>query len=141
MTFFFQDFLFGNKSNNEIGLCLIEHLVGLTKELRLVASFTDSQEALEFLQTHADIDLVLLDVEMPGLSGLETMRRLSRPHPAVIVSSHRDFALEAFDLHVAAYLLKPLEYLHFREAVRRLGPPPAGARPHRAAPARYRARV
>ena len=107
--------------NNAIDLYLIEHLVGLTEELRLVASFADAHEALRFLCAHPHIDLLLLDVEMPGLSGLELMRQLPQPHPAVIiVSSHRDFAIEAFDLHVADYLLKPVEYSRFQEAIRQL---------------------
>lgn len=116
--------------DNEIDLYLIKHLVGLTKELRLVASFTDAQEALSFLQTHGGIDLVLLDVEMPRLSGLELMRQLGRPHPAVIIiSNHRDFALDAFDLHVADYLLKPVAYLRFQEAIRQLRLPATNALP------------
>ena len=107
--------------DNEIDLYSIEHLVGLTEELQLVASFTDSREALRFLQAHPEIDLVLLDVQMPGLSGLELVRQLARPHPAVIVvSGHRDFAIEAFDLHVADYLLKPVEYARFQDAIQQL---------------------
>lgn len=107
--------------NNAIDLFLIEHLVGLTKELRLVASFADARQALGFLQAHPRIDLLLLDVEMPGLSGLELMRQLPQPHPTVIiVSSYRDFAIEAFDLHVVDYLLKPVEYGRFQEAIRQL---------------------
>ncbi|GAA4503448.1 LytTR family DNA-binding domain-containing protein [Hymenobacter ginsengisoli] len=109
--------------NNEIDLYLLEHLVRLTKELRLVSSFTDAHEALRFLQTHTGIDVLLLDVEMPGLSGLDIMRQLGQPHPAVIiVSSHRDYALDAFDLHVADYLLKPVEYPRLQEAIRQLRP-------------------
>lgn len=105
--------------NNEIDLYLIEHLVGLTEGLRLVASFTKAREALHFLQAHPEIDLLLLDIEMPELSGLALMRELAAPRPAVIiVSGHRDFAIEAFDLHVADYLLKPVEYKRFEEAVR-----------------------
>jgi two-component system LytT family response regulator len=107
--------------NNAIDLYLLEHLVGLTEELRLVASFADARQALGFLQAHPRIDLLLLDVEMPGLSGLELMRQLPQPHPTVIiVSSYRDFAIEAFDLHVADYLLKPVEYGRFQEAIRQL---------------------
>jgi len=105
--------------NNEIDLYLIEHLVGLTEGLRLVASFTKAREALHFLQAHPEIDLLLLDIEMPELSGLALMRELAAPYPSVIIiSGHRDFALEAFDLHVADYLLKPVEYKRFEEAVR-----------------------
>jgi two-component system LytT family response regulator len=114
--------------NNEIDVYLIEHLVGLTEGLQLVASFTSAPEALAFLQGHPEIEILLLDVEMPGLSGIELLRQLARPHPAVIIiSGHRSFAIEAFDLHVADYLVKPVEYPRFQEAVRRLLPPAAPA--------------
>jgi len=107
--------------NNEIDLYLVEHLVELTDGLHLVASFTDARAALHFLQAHPEIDLLLLDVEMPELSGLELMQQLARPHPAVIIiSSHRNFAIEAFDLHVADYLLKPVAYARFQESIQLL---------------------
>jgi two-component system LytT family response regulator len=107
--------------NNEIDLYLVEHLVELTDGLHLVASFTDARAALHFLQAHPEIDLLLLDVEMPELSGLELMQQLARPHPAVIIiSSHRNFAIEAFDLHVADYLLKPVAHARFQESIQLL---------------------
>lgn len=112
--------------DNEIDLYLTEQLVGLTKQLRLVASFTDAQEALHFLQAHTEVDLLLLAVDMPGLAGLQIVRQPERPHPAVIViSSHHDFAREAFGLRVADYLLKPVEYVRFQEAIRQLRLPAA----------------
>lgn len=128
--------------NNEIDLYLVEHLVELTEGLHLVASFTDARAALHFLQAHPEVDLLLLDVEMPELSGLELMQQLARPHPAVIIiSSHRNFAIEAFDLHVADYLLKPVPYARFQEAVQLLqqrqllpGPGAAVAAPPAAPP-------
>lgn len=112
--------------NNEIDLYLTEHLVERTASLRLLASFTDAHDALRFLQAHPEVELLLLDIEMPGLSGLELMQLLTRPHPAVIIiSTHRDFAVEAFDLHVADYLLKPVVYSRFEEAIARLPSRPA----------------
>ena len=109
--------------DNEIDLYLIEHLVELTEGLQLVASFTSAAQALDFLRSHPEITVLLLDVEMPGLSGMELLRQLPQPHPAVIIiSGHRSFALEAFDLNVADYLLKPVEYLRFQQAVQRLLP-------------------
>ncbi|MDO7884591.1 LytR/AlgR family response regulator transcription factor [Hymenobacter cheonanensis] len=115
--------------NNEIDVYLTEHLVGLTEGLQLVASFTSAPAALAFLRAHPEINMLLLDVEMPELSGMELLRQLPRPHPAVIIiSGHRSFAIEAFDLHVADYLVKPVEYPRFQEAVRRLlGQPAPGA--------------
>ena len=109
--------------DNEIDLYLIEHLVELTEGLRLAASFTSAPQALAFLRAHPEVAVLLLDVEMPGLSGMELLRQLPRPHPAVIIiSGHRSFALEAFDLNVTDYLLKPVEYPRFQQAVQRLLP-------------------
>ena len=118
--------------DNEIDLYLTEHLVELDKSLRLLASFTDARAALHFLQAHPEVELLLLDVKMPGLSGLELLRQLARPHPTVIIiSTHRDYAVEAFDLRVADYLLKPVAHQRFQEAIGRLpvrlGPPIAEA--------------
>jgi two-component system LytT family response regulator len=107
--------------NNEIDVYLIEHLVGLTEGLQLAASFTSSLAALDYLRAHPEIEVLLLDVEMPELSGMELLRQLAQPHPAVIIiSGHRSFALEAFDLHVDDYLVKPVEHARFQEAVQRL---------------------
>ncbi|MDJ0366138.1 LytTR family DNA-binding domain-containing protein [Hymenobacter sp. H14-R3] len=112
--------------NNEIDLYLTEHLVELNKSLHLLASFTDAHAALHFLQAHPEVELLLLDIEMPGLSGLELVQQLACPHPAVvIISTHRDFAVEAFDLHVADYLLKPVAHTRFDEAIARLPARPA----------------
>lgn len=113
--------------NNETDLYLIEQLVELTEGLRLAASFTSAPAALNYLRAHPEINMLLLDAEMPELSGMELLRQLARPHLAVIIiSEHRSFAIEAFELHVADYLLKPVEYLRFQEAVQRLLPAPPG---------------
>lgn len=115
--------------NNEIDLYLIEHLVELTEGLQLAASFTSARAALNYLRAHPEINVLLLDAEMPELSGMELLRQLAQPQLAVIIiSGHRSFALEAFELHVADYLLKPVEYPRFQEAVQRLlSAPPATA--------------
>lgn len=104
--------------NNQIDMYLTERLVGLNKSLHLLASFTNAHEALLFLQAHPEVELLLLDIEMPGLSGLELVRQLAYPHPTVIIiSTHCDSAVEAFDLHVADYLLKPVAHTRFQEAI------------------------
>jgi two-component system, LytTR family, response regulator len=64
-------------------------------------------------------DLVFLDVEMPGLDGLEVARRLgSGRGPAVIfVTAHDCYALPAFEVHAVDYLLKPFDRERFRQAL------------------------
>ena len=107
--------------DNEMSRLTLEHLIGLTDGLVLVASLGDAVGALDFLCRHPLVDLLLLDIEMPHLSGLELARILPQPQPEIIlVTSHRDFAVEAFALQVADYLVKPVEPARFQQAVRRV---------------------
>ena len=117
--------------DNEMSRLALEHFVALTPGLELAATLPDGLAALHFLQTHPPIDLLLLDIEMPHLTGLELIRILPQPLPAIVlVTSHHGFAAEAFGLPVADYLMKPVEYARFLQAVQQvcaLRPPPAGA--------------
>ena len=66
-------------------------------------------------------DIVLLDVQMPGLSGFDVISRLPRDElPAVVfVTAYDDYALQAFEVHALDYLLKPVAEARFREAIDR----------------------
>ncbi|MFI9249965.1 LytR/AlgR family response regulator transcription factor [Streptomyces sp. NPDC053069] len=85
------------------------------------------------------VDVVFLDIDMPGLDGLELARLLGRfaaPPLVVFVTAHDDFAVRAFDLKAVDYLLKPLREERFAEAVRRVAElVRAGQGPRPAAPA------
>lgn len=76
-------------------------------------------DALEFLSKHP-IHVMFLDVHMPRLGGFDFLRTL-RMRPAVIaISADRDFALEAFDLDISDYLLKPFLFERFLKAVNKV---------------------
>ncbi|MEU0005349.1 response regulator transcription factor [Streptomyces sp. NPDC006314] len=83
-------------------------------------------------------DVVFLDIDMPGLNGLELARLLggfATPPLIVFVTAHEDFAVRAFDLKAVDYLLKPLRKERFAEAVRRVAElVRAGQGPRPAAP-------
>ncbi|WP_332852542.1 LytR/AlgR family response regulator transcription factor [Duganella sp. S19_KUP01_CR8] len=86
----------------------------------LVAEYGDGDAAVQGLTALAP-DLVFVDVEMPGRSGLEVLRALpveSRPM-AILVTAHDSFALQAFDLAALDYLLKPVDDDRFDEALDR----------------------
>ncbi len=107
--------------DNEINRLTLEHLVDLTPELRLVASLPGGLEALEFFRQGGQCELLLLDIEMPTLNGFELARLLPKPPPfIVLVTTHREFAVAAFDLQVADYLVKPVEFGRFSQAVARV---------------------
>ncbi|MGI4741507.1 MAG: LytR/AlgR family response regulator transcription factor [Janthinobacterium lividum] len=104
--------------DNEINRFTLEHLVDLTPELQLVASLPGGLEALAFFRQGGRCDLLLLDVEMPTLTGLELARLLPKPGPAIVlVTTHRDFAVAAFELQVVDYLVKPVELVRFNQAI------------------------
>lgn len=104
--------------DNEINRLTLEHLVDLTPELELVASLPGALEALAFFRNGGSCDLILLDVEMPTLSGLELAKLLPKPAPAIVlVTTHRDFAVAAFELQVIDYLVKPVEFARFSQAI------------------------
>lgn len=106
--------------DNEINRLTLEHLVELTPELTLAASIPGSLEALQYFRQGGKADLLLLDIEMPHLTGLELARLLPQPAPEVImVTTHRDFAVDAFELQVADYLVKPVDLARFTQAIAR----------------------
>jgi len=117
--------------DNEINRLTLEHLVDLTPELTLVASLPGGVEALHFFRQGGQCDLLLLDVEMPNLTGLELAKMLPAPTPAVVlVTTHRSFAVAAFELQVTDYLVKPVEFGRFSQAIARvLAARPAPPRP------------
>jgi len=79
-------------------------------------------EALRLLHD-LEVDAVFLDIQMPGLTGLDLAQVLSRfksPPPIVFVTAHEEHAVEAFDLHAVDYVLKPVREERLAEAVRRV---------------------
>ena len=78
----------------------------------------------------ADVDLVIVDVQMPGLSGLEALESIPRSERplAILLTAHDSFAVQAFGLEAIDYLLKPIDDERFAESIdrarRHLGRPP-----------------
>ncbi len=76
-------------------------------------------EALTFLRANP-VDVLFLDVDMPELTGLELLRALPQPPAVVLCTAHAAHALDAFDLGVVDYLLKPVRFDRFVKTVSRL---------------------
>jgi len=87
-----------------------------------VLTSDSATDGLRILQ-ETDVDVVFLDVQMPGLTGIELAQVLSRfrePLPIVFVTAHEGHAVEAFDVHAVDYVLKPVRAERLAEAVRRV---------------------
>ncbi len=105
----------------------LEAHIGHTPGLHLAGSFADGPALLNFLHTAPAIDILFLDVQMPLLSGLDVIRLLRTQPAVVLTTSSSDFAVEAFALRVTDYLVKPVEYARFLQAVALVRDQKAGA--------------
>lgn len=91
-------------------------------EVRVAAAFTDTEDALAFLSDHDDIELAFVDISMPGESGIRfasLMGEWGNPMQIVFVTSHKEYALEAFELSVVDYLVKPVSQERLERTVNR----------------------
>jgi DNA-binding LytR/AlgR family response regulator len=96
----------------------------LRQDDRVTAVLTcdSATDALRILREQ-EVDCVFLDIQMPGLTGLELAQVLSRfrsPPPVVFVTAHEGHAVQAFDLQAVDYVLKPVRADRLAEAVRRV---------------------
>jgi DNA-binding LytR/AlgR family response regulator len=96
---------------------ILEGYVSKSTLLTLVGSYSDSVEARNILTKRHDIDLVILDVEMPEMNGFDFIVSLDFPPNIIIVSSAEEYAIKAFDFNVVDYLLKPITYGRFCKAI------------------------
>ncbi|WP_324674359.1 LytTR family DNA-binding domain-containing protein [Hymenobacter sp. GOD-10R] len=107
--------------DNEINRFTLERAVQRHDQLTLAASFPDAVEALTYFHAGGLVDVLLLDIEMPHITGLELVKLLPEPKPAVIlVTTHASFAVDAFELRVLDYLVKPVSYARFCQAIARV---------------------
>lgn len=109
--------------------------LGRIPGLVLAAEARDGRQALEAIRRERP-DLVLLDIQMPGLTGLEVAAALVEPEaPAVIfVTAYDSFAVRAFELHAVDYLLKPFDDERLATAIGRARDRLAGPRHHAGIP-------
>ena len=94
---------------------LVNYLARLTY-CRLVGVFNDGGPLLEYLNGN-NIDVLLLDIEMPQLGGMEVVRSLKRTPAIILTTAYSQYAVEAFELSVTDYLRKPFSFDRFIKAM------------------------
>ncbi len=90
----------------QLTLSLFRDLPGFQE----VEGFAGPLEALDWLENHTP-DIALLDIDMPGMNGLELARRIRDMHPdtaVIFLTGYSEYALDAFQLHASGYLMKPI---------------------------------
>ncbi|NRB51224.1 MAG: response regulator transcription factor [Saprospiraceae bacterium] len=93
--------------------------IGEVPHLELVSICEDAIYASSFLKQNA-IDLLFLDIHLPKLKGLDFLKMLSHPPQVILTTAYHQYALEAFEYDVLDYLLKPIEFERFLQAVHKV---------------------
>lgn len=97
----------------------MKQLASHVEQLHVMGECSSAIETYNLLQKEK-IDILLLDIEMPGMSGIELTRNLGKKAPVIIFTTvKKDYAVEAFELNVADYLIKPVSPARFIQAIER----------------------
>jgi len=94
----------------------IVNYIGKLDFLEVAGTCSSALEAADILKNE-EIDLMFLDINMPHLSGLEFLESLEKPPLTIITTAYSEYALDGFRLHVADYLMKPIAFQRFFQAV------------------------
>ena len=87
-----------------------------TDKLELVAICNNAPEAIEILNKQ-EIDLMFLDIQLPGMTGLNFLRSLTNPPLVVITTAYSEYAVESYEFNIIDYLLKPVSFERFCKAI------------------------
>ena len=100
-----------------LALQLVKGYIEKTPFLELAGAFDNPVDAVGFIKS-SDVDLVLLDIQMPDLTGTELARVISGGPKVIFTTAYEKYAIEGFRLDAVDYLLKPFSYAEFLKAVR-----------------------
>lgn len=95
---------------------IIERFASKIDFLDLTAKFRDPIEALNYILKN-DIDLIFLDINMPGISGTELAKVLKKRPMIIFTTAYSEYAIESYELDAIDYLLKPFEFERFLKSV------------------------
>jgi two-component system LytT family response regulator len=104
--------------DNKLARKMLKMLVEQVEFLNLMTECETPVEAFNYIQKEA-VDLVFLDVEMPGMTGIEMIRNLEKRPLIVLISAKEEYAVEAFELNVVDYIVKPVDIARFIKTAHR----------------------
>lgn len=105
--------------DEEVDRLTVLHFVKQYPFLSITGSFEHAEAALEFAATNPP-DVLFLDIDMPGVSGLELRKKLSAIPACVFITSYPDYAVESFELEALDFIVKPLKAERFAKMAARL---------------------
>lgn len=102
-----------------LALSLLTSYINKTGFLELIGEFDNPVDAIEFLNKN-ETDLIITDIQMPDLSGIEFIQSLLNPPKLIFTTAFEKYALESYKVNAVDYLLKPFSYKEFILAVQKV---------------------
>lgn len=99
-----------------IALEKLRSYVGKTPQLELIGACDNAFDAMEYVNK-GDVDLIITDINMPDLNGLDFVKTLKTPPMVIFITAYADYAVESYSVSAVDYLLKPYGYVEFSRAV------------------------
>ena len=99
-----------------IAIRVIKKHLSVFTDFNVVAECSNALEAMSILSKEK-IDLLFCDIQMPQITGVDFIRSLPHPPNVIFTTAYRDYAIEAFELNVVDYLLKPVSFERFAKAI------------------------
>nr|WP_315254854.1 LytTR family DNA-binding domain-containing protein [uncultured Flavobacterium sp.] len=105
--------------DEEMARVIIAQMVSDHKGLNLAQEFSNAMQAIKYLNQN-DVDLIFLDIHMPDFTGFDFIQTIKNPPKIILVTSDKNFAIEAFEYEcIVDYLVKPITQERFEKAVQK----------------------
>lgn len=95
---------------------LLKNYLSKIPNVEVVGTCQTAMEALSFIKGER-IDILLLDIQMPDLTGIELLRSIQNPPLTILITAYSEYAIEGYELNVVDYLLKPVKFERFFQAM------------------------
>ncbi len=99
-----------------LAINVIKGYIEQVPQLTLVTTCPDAIQAFQVI-SQQQIDLVFLDIEMPGINGIDFIKSLAQPPAIILTTAYREYAIESYEIDVVDYLLKPISFTRFFKAI------------------------
>lgn len=110
--------------DEEMARAIIAQMVFDHKDLKLVQEFSNAMQAIKFLNQN-EVDLIFLDIHMPDFTGFDFIQTIKNPPKVILVTSDKNFAIEAFEYEcIVDYLVKPITQERFEKSIQKASAAP-----------------
>ena len=99
-----------------LAIMILKDFLEKVPQLELITTCADALQAFQVLNQES-IDLIFLDIEMPGINGIDFIKSLANPPAIILTTAYREYAMESYEIEVVDYLLKPIAFNRFFRAI------------------------